>query len=90
MFLAGHRQAASGAADPNRRTDCYDERVNTGKPAGTVMGFPGAAGVVEGTVRVLLAPEDAARLGDGEILVTTVTNVGWTSLLGSPAVRTMP
>src|SRR5205807_1579522 len=24
------------------------------------------------------APEDAAQFGDGEILVTTVTNIGWT------------
>jgi phosphoenolpyruvate synthase/pyruvate phosphate dikinase len=34
--------------------------------------------VVEGTARVLRAPEEAAQLGDGEILVTTVTNIGWT------------
>jgi rifampicin phosphotransferase len=54
------------------------ERAQAGKPDDTVTGFPGAAGVVEGTARVLSAPEDAARLGDGEILVTSVTNIGWT------------
>ena len=36
--------------------------------------------MVEGTARVLRAPEDAALLGDGEVLVTTVTNIGWTPL----------
>jgi rifampicin phosphotransferase len=71
------------AADPNRRVDYYDERTQTAtaaKPARTITGFPGAAGVVEGVARVLRAPEDAAQLGDGEILVTTVTNIGWTPL----------
>ena len=50
------------------------------KPDGTITGFPGAAGVVEGIARVLRAPEDAAQFGDGEILVTTVTNIGWTPI----------
>jgi len=45
-----------------------------------MTGFPGAVGVVEGTARVLRRPEDGARLGDGEILVTTVTNIGWTPI----------
>ena len=58
--------------------DVDDERTQATKPAGTITGFPGAAGVVEGTARVLRAPEDAAQLHDGEILVTTVTNIGWT------------
>jgi pyruvate,water dikinase len=81
------------AADPDRRSDYYDERAQTARPpgtpgtpgtpgpatpAGTITGFPGAAGVVEGVARVLRTPEEAARLGDGEILVTAVTNVGWT------------
>jgi len=71
------------AADPNRRVDYYDERAQTATPAtpaSTITGFPGAAGVVEGMARVLRTPEDGAQLGDGEILVTTVTNIGWTPL----------
>ena len=36
--------------------------------------------MVEGTARVLRTPEEAAQLGDGEILVTTVTNIGWTPI----------
>ena len=64
------------AADPNRRSDYY-ERAQPAKPDDTITGFPGAAGVVEGIAQVLRTPEDAAQLGDGEILVTTVTNIGW-------------
>jgi rifampicin phosphotransferase len=45
-----------------------------------IRGFPGAAGVVEGRVRVLSSAEEGAQLEPGEILVTTVTNVGWTPL----------
>ncbi|MFC6879992.1 MULTISPECIES: PEP/pyruvate-binding domain-containing protein [Actinomadura] len=45
-----------------------------------VMGFPGAAGVAEGTVRVLASPEDGDLLRPGEVLVTAVTNAGWSPL----------
>ncbi len=65
------------AADPDRRGDFYDERTAPA-PQEEITGFPGAAGVVEGTARLIRAPEDADRLGAGEILVTTSTNIGWT------------
>lgn len=45
-----------------------------------VSGFPGSAGIVEGTARVILTAADGTRLQPGEILVTNVTNVGWTPL----------
>jgi len=77
-LIRGRFDPIRWAADPNRRSDYYDERAQAAKPDGTITGFPGAAGVVEGTVRVLRRPEDAVQLGDGEILVTTVTNIGWT------------
>jgi len=79
-LIRGRFDPTRWAADPNRRSDYYDERAQTTKPAGTITGFPGAAGVVEGIARVLRTPEDAAQLGDGEILVTTVTNIGWTPI----------
>ena len=79
-LIRGRFDPIRWAADPNRRSDCYDERAQTTKPDDTITGFPGAAGVVEGIARVLPAPEDAAQLGDGEILVTTVTNIGWTPI----------
>ncbi len=68
------------AADPDRRSDIYDATRDHAPAGDTVAGVPGAAGVVEGIARVLHRVEDADRLGVGEILVTTVTNIGWTPL----------
>ena len=79
-LIRGRFDPIRWAADPNRRGDYYDERAQPAKPDDTITGFPGAAGVVEGIARVLRTPEDAAQLGDGEILVTTVTNIGWTPI----------
>jgi rifampicin phosphotransferase len=82
-LIRGRFDPARWAADPHRRVDYYDERAaaaTTTAPDDAITGFPGAAGVVEGTARVLRAPEDGAQLGDGEILVTTVTNIGWTPI----------
>jgi pyruvate,water dikinase len=82
-LIRGHFDPVRWAADPDRRGDYYDghaqaSHAHATPPADTITGFPGAAGVVEGTVRVLCAAEEASQLGDGEILVTTVTNIGWT------------
>jgi phosphohistidine swiveling domain-containing protein len=79
-LIRGRFDPIRWAADPNRRSDYYDERAHTTKPDDTITGFPGAAGVVEGIAHILRTPEDAAQLRDGEILVTTVTNIGWTSI----------
>jgi pyruvate,water dikinase len=68
------------AADPNRRSDVHDASATPPPAGGDVSGFPGAAGVVEGVVRVLRSAEEGADLCAGEILVTTVTNIGWTPL----------
>jgi pyruvate,water dikinase len=77
-LIRGRFDPIRWAADPNRRSDYYHEHAQTTRPDDTITGFPGAAGVVEGIARVLRTPEEAAQLGDGEILVTTVTNIGWT------------
>jgi len=45
-----------------------------------VRGFPGSAGIVEAPVRVLGDAAHGAALQTGEVLVTTITNVGWTPL----------
>jgi phosphoenolpyruvate synthase/pyruvate phosphate dikinase len=45
-----------------------------------ITGFAGALGIVEGTVRHLDRLEDSDQLQAGEILVTTLTNIGWTPL----------
>ncbi|HET8914222.1 MAG TPA: PEP-utilizing enzyme, partial [Propionibacteriaceae bacterium] len=67
------------AADPNRRSDIFVEG-GAGEADVAVRGFPGSAGVVEGLVRVLDDAADGAALQPGEVLVTTITNVGWTPL----------
>jgi pyruvate,water dikinase len=84
-LIRGRFDPARWAADPHRRVDYYDERALGAAVVAVgaddaITGFPGAAGVVEGTARVLRAPEDGGRLRDGEILVTTVTNIGWTPI----------
>ena len=69
------------AADPNRRSDFYDAR--RAKVAGfssTIKGIAGAVGCVEGTVRRLDRMEDGGQIQPGEILVTVMTNIGWTPL----------
>ena len=78
-LIRGHFDPYAWAADPDRRSDLFvtGER---GPAAETVRGFPGSAGVVEGVVRVLTDAADGDQLRPGEVLVTTVTNVGWTPL----------
>jgi pyruvate,water dikinase len=69
------------AADPNRRNDIYDASAPVPiSDSTTLTGFAGAAGRVEGQVRRLDHFEDGAQLQPGEILVTAMTNVGWTPL----------
>lgn len=69
------------AADPNRRSDFYDAR-QTGATvsSSTIKGIAGAAGRVEGIVRRIDRVEDGEQIQPGEILVTTITNIGWTPL----------
>jgi rifampicin phosphotransferase len=51
-------------------------------PAEALVGLPVSAGVIEGRARVILNMEDA-DLADGDILVTSFTDPGWTSLFVS-------
>ena len=45
-----------------------------------ITGTPGSAGIAEGYVRLLETPEEVDQLQNGEILVTSSTNIGWTLL----------
>lgn len=60
--------------------DPYAEAADPVAADGPVRGSPGSAGVVDGVVRVLTDVGSGAELQAGEVLVTTVTNVGWTPL----------
>ncbi|WP_434445757.1 PEP/pyruvate-binding domain-containing protein [Lentzea sp. E54] len=77
--IRGRFDPESWAASPDRRADLYDATADVPMPS-DVTGFPGSAGVVEGVARVLARVEDGDALQQGEILVTTVTNIGWTPL----------
>jgi pyruvate,water dikinase len=80
-IIVGHFDPFTWLSDPNRRSDYFDARkTRTSTPLGTIAGFAGAAGVVEGIVRRIDKPEDGWQIQPGEILVTVTTNVGWTPL----------
>lgn len=83
-LIRGRFDPFAWANDPTARVDPRSARSQA-RPSGadvraTVIGFPGSTGIVEGTARVILTAEDGTRLQHGEILVTNVTNVGWTPL----------
>ena len=69
------------AANPNRCNDFYDARATTVATTSSIIkGYAGAAGVAEGVVRRIDCVEDGSQIQPGEILVTAITNVGWTPL----------
>ena len=45
-----------------------------------IKGFAGASGIIKGRVRVLTDFSEADEFQKGEILVTTMTNIGWTPI----------
>jgi pyruvate, water dikinase len=52
---------------------------------GSLTGFAGSPGVVEGLARVVLDVRDVGRLEEGEILVAPVTSPSWTPVFGKVA-----
>lgn len=86
-LIRGRFDPFAWADDPYRRSDLYVQGATgqAGTTASntandTVRGFPGSAGVVVGRVRLITDPSRSAEFQPGEVLVTTVTNVGWTPL----------
>ncbi len=80
-LIRGHFDPLRWAADPQRRSDVFDASGGTrDRTSDLITGFPGAEGIVEGRVRVIATVDMGNQLQPGEILVTTVTNVGWTPL----------
>lgn len=80
-LIRGHFDPFRWAADPQRRSDVFDASGSSRVSASaTITGFPGVEGIVEGRVRVLVTADEGDQLQAGEILVTAVTNVGWTPL----------
>ncbi len=85
-IIRGRFDPMTWAKDPDRRIDYYDPMMPIKATNGEMLrGYPGAAGRVEGTVRILLRPEAGDTLLPGEILVAATTNVGWTPLFPKAA-----
>jgi pyruvate,water dikinase len=79
-LIRGRFDPVAWAADPQRRGDLFDARGIGPVSSTTITGFPGADGIIEGRARVLATAEQGDQLLAGEILVTTITNIGWTPL----------
>ena len=82
--IVGRFDPFQWAADPNRRSDIYNANAplapHSPDTTNIIKGFAGALGIVEGTIRRLDRLEDSDQLQPGEILATTMTNIGWTPL----------
>jgi pyruvate,water dikinase len=84
-IIRGRFDPFQWAADPGRRSDIFDAHAPLpaawlAEGSSVISGSPGSAGRVEGIVRRLDSPEDGDQLREGEILVTTQTDIAWTLL----------
>ena len=82
--IVGHLDPIAWPAEPDRNPAIFisGRQVATLPPAdeSVILGHAGAAGRVQGLVRRLDHYTDAAALRPGEVLVTQLTNIGWTPL----------
>jgi pyruvate,water dikinase len=78
-IILGRFDADAWMADANRRNDAYVQDMALEKdPSADIKGFAGAAGIIQGKVRVIADIEHIGDVQDGDILVTSATNIGWT------------
>lgn len=81
MIIRGAFDPEQWVKSPNRRNDIYDATRKVTVPESNIIkGFAGAAGRIEGKVRILDGPEQGNEFQAGEVLVAVTTNVGWTPL----------
>ena len=86
-FICGRFDPFTWAADPNHRSDYFDSRLQSAssaivseKDTAIIHGFAGALGIAEGIVRRLNSVDQSSQFQASEVLVTTMTNIGWTPL----------
>ncbi|AOT71969.1 PEP/pyruvate-binding domain-containing protein [Geosporobacter ferrireducens] len=86
-IIRGRFNPVEWAKDSNRRLDYYDATMPAAAlpDSETLKGCAGAAGRIEGIVRILASPEEGEKLQPGEILVAVTTNIGWTPLFPKAA-----
>lgn len=87
QFIKGEFNPFEWAKNPNRRSDIYAIEISTlSSPDDNIIkGCAASFGCVEGIVRRIDSPEEGHLLQPGEILVTTTTNIGWTTLFSKAA-----
>ncbi|WP_028551693.1 PEP/pyruvate-binding domain-containing protein [Paenibacillus sp. UNC451MF] len=86
QWIRGRFNPREWINSPGRSQLYYDPNNQMPAISGSaVKGFAGAPGTVEGKVRVLHSFEQAAEFQKGEILVTPLTNIGWTPLFPKAA-----
>lgn len=79
--IRGHFDPFRWAEDPNRRSDFYDQHTSVPtQTSATIKGAAGSAGCVEGIARIMVSPEESDHFQPGEILVTRMTDIGWTPI----------
>ncbi|ADD42840.1 PEP/pyruvate-binding domain-containing protein [Stackebrandtia nassauensis] len=77
-WIRGAFDPEAWAADPARRGDLAAPNAGAAARGDTVVGTAGSTGVVEGVARVVADMSQAHRIDVGDILVTKITNIGWT------------
>jgi pyruvate,water dikinase len=86
MLIRGRFDPFAWAEDSDRNPSVFDShgRLPTltirAKEENVLLGMPGSAGQAEGIVRCLAEPEEGEVLESGDILVASLTNIGWTPL----------
>lgn len=87
QFIKGEFNPFEWAKSLNRRSDIYAIEISTlSSPEDNIIkGCAASVGYVEGIVRRIDSPEEGYLLQSGEILVTTTTNIGWTTLFSKAA-----
>lgn len=83
QFVRGHIDPFKWSQTNDRSIKYYDPSIETqvsNVSYKMIKGFAGAAGKVEGNVRVLTSYDEADSFLMGEILVTSTTNIGWTPI----------
>ncbi|MCR4648360.1 MAG: phosphoenolpyruvate synthase, partial [Lachnospiraceae bacterium] len=78
-IIVGRFDPEKWMSDEQKRYDVFvqDMKMEPDKDA-DIKGFAGAAGIVKGKVRVIKDIEHISEVNEGDILVTSATNVGWT------------
>ncbi|WP_425806771.1 PEP/pyruvate-binding domain-containing protein [Desulfitobacterium sp. Sab5] len=87
-IICGRFDPFHWAVDPQRRNDIYDSSGSSIEPEDSsldsnrniITGSAGSGGRIEGVVRCLNRIEEGEQLEEGEILVTSQTDIAWTPL----------